>query len=186
MSLEFHNGSWRRMCPGCGTRGCRCKWRQGALYLSCMACDSEFCLKLKARSEGRGVWVRRLADSKFTHYSGGLDDASQSGGRSAGLCGTEEPGRQGLQIGGFLCEGQRSGGAALGDSGGSDAVDRGLQASRRETGPCVDRSAEVRTDRARVLRFVWIGNPEVTAGGGRPVDLTMILVAVLLLAFLTG
>jgi hypothetical protein len=28
-----------------------------------------------------------------------------------------------LQIGGFLCEGQRSGDAAVGDSGGSDAVD---------------------------------------------------------------
>jgi hypothetical protein len=114
MSLEFHNGSWRRMCPGCGTRGCRCKWVQGALYLSCTACDSEFCLRPKARSEGRGVWVRRLADSKFTHYSGGLDDASQSGGCRAGLCGTEEPGRQGLQIGGFLCEGQRSGVLRLG------------------------------------------------------------------------
>jgi hypothetical protein len=34
--------------------------------------------------------------------------------------------------------------------------------------------------------LVWIGSREVTAEGGRPVDLTIILVAVLLLAFLTG
>jgi predicted secreted protein len=50
----------------------------------------------------------------------------------------------------------------------------------------LDRSAEVRTDRTHVLRSVWIGSAEVTAEGGRPVDLTIILVAVLLLAFLTG
>ncbi len=54
MSLEFHNGEWRQMCPGCGARGCPCKWEQGALYLSCTNCDSEFCFRPKARSEGRG------------------------------------------------------------------------------------------------------------------------------------
>jgi hypothetical protein len=55
-----------------------------------------------------------------------------------------------------------------------------------QTGQGLDRSAEVRTDRTHVLRSHCLGSAEVTAEGGRPVDLTIILVAVLLLAFLTG
>jgi hypothetical protein len=55
-----------------------------------------------------------------------------------------------------------------------------------QAGARLHRSAEVRTDGSRVLRFVGLGSAEVTAEGGRPVDLTIILVAVLLLAFLTG
>jgi hypothetical protein len=45
---------------------------------------------------------------------------------------------------------------------------------------------KVRTDGSGLLRSVGLGSAEVTAEGGRPVDLTIILVAVLLLAFLTG
>ena len=50
------------MCPGCGARGCRCKWEQGALYLSVGNAIRNFASLPKVRSEGRGVWVRRLAD----------------------------------------------------------------------------------------------------------------------------
>ncbi|CAE6753636.1 conserved hypothetical protein [Nitrospira defluvii] len=186
MSLQFRDGGWQRMCPGCGARGCRCKWEQGALYLSCRECDSEFCFIPKVRSEGRGVWVRRLADPSSIHHSGGHEDASQSRGGGAGVCGTEKSGGESVPIGGSLCEGPRSGGASIGDSGRSDALDRSLQASRGQASESLDRSAEIRTDRTGLLRPIWIGSFEITAEGGRPVDLTIILVAVLLLAFLTG
>ncbi len=66
MSLRFHNGGWRRGCPGCGAHGCRCRWIAGELFLSCTECDSEFQFVPKARSSGRGVWVRRVADPKLS------------------------------------------------------------------------------------------------------------------------
>ncbi len=92
----------------------------------------------------------------------------------------------GLPIGGLLCEGPRSGGASIGDSGRSDALIDVCKQAEGKQAKCVDRSAEVRTDGRRLLRFVRIGSLEITAEGGRPVDLTIILVAVLLLAFLAG
>ncbi|SLM41748.1 hypothetical protein NSND_50134 [Nitrospira sp. ND1] len=186
MSLEFRDGGWQRMCPGCGTRGCRCKWNAGALYLSCKACDSTFCMRPDTRSEDWGVWVRRLADPDCVHHWRRDDDASQSGGSGTGVCGTEKPRGESVPIGGSLCEGPRSGGASIGDSGRSDALDRSLQASRRQASESLDRSAEIRADRTSLLRPLWIGSVEITAEGGRSVDLTIILVAVLLLAFLTG
>lgn len=30
------------MCPGCGARGCGCRWEQGALVLTCQECKTEF------------------------------------------------------------------------------------------------------------------------------------------------
>lgn len=30
------------MCPGCGARGCGCRWEHGALVLTCQACKSAF------------------------------------------------------------------------------------------------------------------------------------------------
>ena len=50
------------MCPGCGARGCGCRWEQGALVLTCQECDSEFRFLPKTRSIGRGHWVRQSAD----------------------------------------------------------------------------------------------------------------------------
>ena len=37
------------MCPGCGARGCGCRWSNGALVLSCEACESEFTFLPKTR-----------------------------------------------------------------------------------------------------------------------------------------
>jgi hypothetical protein len=55
MSLSFHNGSWRRGCPGCGAHGAACKWVNGALFVSCTECDSEFqyLSKISAARPGR-------------------------------------------------------------------------------------------------------------------------------------
>jgi phage replication initiation protein len=157
MSLDFITGSWRRMCPGCGAGGCRCKWVKGALYLSCTACDSEFCLAAKspvakAGACGSGAWLIRnsLTIQEVSTMQVKAEGAVQ------GYVERRSREGQGLQIGGFLCEGQRSGGAAIGDSGRSDALDRGLQAGRRQAGESVDRSAEVRTDRTGLLRSVGL------------------------------
>ena len=30
------------MCPGCGARGCGCRWEQGALVLTCRQCETKF------------------------------------------------------------------------------------------------------------------------------------------------
>ena len=43
------------MCPGCGARGCGCRWIHGALVLTCCDCDSEFTFLLKTRSLGRAI-----------------------------------------------------------------------------------------------------------------------------------
>jgi len=76
MSLEFHNGAWRRGCPGCGAHGAPCKWVNGALCVSCTECDSEFQYLSKSRPLGRGGWIRRLADP-IQHAAEGVDnDAS--------------------------------------------------------------------------------------------------------------
>ena len=83
-------------------------------------------------------------------------------------------------------KGRDPGGASIGDSGRSDALDRGVQASRGQASESLDRSPEVRPDRTGLLRSVRVGSLEITAEGGRPMDLTIIVVAVLLLAFLTG
>ena len=50
------------MCPGCGARGCGCRWEQGALVLACQECKTEFTLLLKTRSRGRGHRVRNVSD----------------------------------------------------------------------------------------------------------------------------
>ena len=50
------------MCPGCGARGCGCRWEQGALVLTCQECKTEFTLLLKTRSIGRGHRVRNFSD----------------------------------------------------------------------------------------------------------------------------
>lgn len=38
------------MCPGCGAKGCGCRWFNGALVLTCGDCDSEFTFLSKTRS----------------------------------------------------------------------------------------------------------------------------------------
>lgn len=38
------------MCPGCGAKGCGCRWSNGALVLTCQNCDSEFTFLSKTRS----------------------------------------------------------------------------------------------------------------------------------------
>ena len=38
------------MCPGCGAKGCGCRWSNGALVLSCEKCASEFTFLTKTRS----------------------------------------------------------------------------------------------------------------------------------------
>ena len=38
------------MCPGCGARGCGCRWSNGRLVLSCEACESEFTFLPHTRS----------------------------------------------------------------------------------------------------------------------------------------
>lgn len=43
------------MCPGCGARGCGCRWISGALVLSCEECKSEFTFLPKSRSVGRAT-----------------------------------------------------------------------------------------------------------------------------------
>ena len=68
MSLEFHNGAWRQVCPGCHRRGCACEWRKGALYLTCEGCDSVFCMRPDIQSHDWSVWVRRLADPDSIHH----------------------------------------------------------------------------------------------------------------------
>ena len=41
------------MCPGCGARGCGCRWSNGALVLTCRNCESEFTFLPHTRSLGR-------------------------------------------------------------------------------------------------------------------------------------
>jgi hypothetical protein len=51
------------MCPGCGAQRLSVQvGRKGALYVSCHGMRFGILFLPKARSEGRGVWVRRLAD----------------------------------------------------------------------------------------------------------------------------
>ena len=50
------------MCPGCGARGCGCRWEQGALVLACQKCKTEFTFLSKTRSLGRGHRVRNVSD----------------------------------------------------------------------------------------------------------------------------
>jgi hypothetical protein len=38
------------MCPGCGARGCGCRWINGALVLTCEECESEFTCNPNTRS----------------------------------------------------------------------------------------------------------------------------------------
>jgi hypothetical protein len=43
MSLEFHNGAWRRMAvQGVGRRGVGASGSKAPLFVSCTECDSEF------------------------------------------------------------------------------------------------------------------------------------------------
>jgi hypothetical protein len=58
----------------------------------------------------------------------------------------------------FYVKGKDPGIAAVGYSGGSDAVDRRLQAGRRQAGARLHRSAEVRADGSGVLRSVGLGS----------------------------
>src|SRR5512134_3355719 len=106
MSLLPANG-WKRMCPGCGARGCGCGWDRGALVLTCDACESEFTFIPKARSIGRGIWVRKLSDP--TLQPGGTHHDGESRRECVGLCGTEGQGGEDLPVRGRLREGEGPG-----------------------------------------------------------------------------
>ena len=41
------------MCPGCGAKGCGCRWSNGALVLTCRNCDSECTFLATSRPLGR-------------------------------------------------------------------------------------------------------------------------------------
>ena len=110
--------------PGVAPDGATCRVGQGrALYLAARNATRNFSISpklgLKAGACGSGAWLTRI---QFIMQEVTTMQVKAEGAVQGYV---ERRSREGkvLQIGGSLCEGQRSGDSAVGDSGGSDAVD---------------------------------------------------------------
>jgi hypothetical protein len=163
------------------------EFRKGAVVCDLQGLSiRNFSMLPKVRLAGRGVWVRRRADPRVFSQQEGRTMQVKAEGAVQGY--VERRSREGkvFRSVDLYVKGKDPGVLRLGIP--EDQMPL-IEACKQAEGKQARASIEVRKfeQTGRVFfDLSALGSVEVTAEGGRPVDLTIILVAVLLLAFLTG